>query len=495
MYNMYFPAVIDTLIISKIFIILQNMKKPISAFFILLSLFFIERASSQSNPFYAASYGNPNPEHWMLTGYYDTVSGSWSSLTPLQQPLFGVNAYYWSQNNKVFICGGATQDVVPQTACWWYNLTDNTYEPAAPLPQGRWSGKLVKVRDSLYLIGSVDSTFNSADGHIFKYSLNQNTWTQKATMPLPYVHECASAVINDSLIVVIGGSTNSFIGAVNYVRVYNPWKDTWTASSSVFPVNNTSSHAETIKIDTANNIIVLGGYGSGVLYYVFRGEVTLNQSDSIGILWQKFDSINTSLFGRGIYRVAGAKWNDYALFGPGMNDSISVSGIWGVKFTDDTSFTWTKFEPGLNDTAGNISTFGVKSGADTNFFFLFGGFKNPNVLASAQKYTFATPPPPIGIINNHGEIPSEYKLWQNYPNPFNPVTKIKFSVPAGRQNQLVRIAVYDIIGREISVIVNENLAAGNYEAEFNGKNLASGLYFYMLKTGVYTDTKKMILIK
>lgn len=445
---------------------------------------------SQTNPFYIDNSGNPNPQHWMLTGYDDSVAGYWSFIQPLPAAMLGVNAYYWSQNDKVFICGGIDQQSVPQSVCRWYNVSSNTYENAAPLPSGRWSGKLVRVRDSLYLIGSIDSTFNTADGIIYKYSLNQNTWVIKDTMPAPLVHECAVAVINDSLIVTIGGSTNSFIGAGNRVRVYNPWRNEWTSSPSLFPVNNTTAHAECLKTDTTYYIIVLGGYGGGVLNTVYKGRVTLRNSDSITVGWDNFDTLGTALFGEGVYRVAGAGWNGLGLFGPAMNGADAVNQVWALKLLDDNDHLWYRFDPRTIDTAGNISTYGVKTGVDSNYLFLFGGFKNPNAVSSAQKYSFSTPP--IGIVHTGGEIPRDYKLGQNYPNPFNPKTNFEFRIS---KTGFVNITIYDLLGREISVIVNENLTAGMYTAEWDGSNYVSGVYFYRLQTADYTETKKMILIK
>jgi len=98
------------------------------------------------------------------------------------------------------------------------------------------------------------------------------------------------------------------------------------------------------------------------------------------------------------------------------------------------------------------------------------------------------------------EIISEFRLEQNYPNPFNPGTKIKFSVPsviasATKQSQLVNVKVYDVLGNEISTLVNEEKPAGTYEIEFHSIDLSSGIYFYQLRAGSYTDTKKMILLR
>jgi len=103
-------------------------------------------------------------------------------------------------------------------------------------------------------------------------------------------------------------------------------------------------------------------------------------------------------------------------------------------------------------------------------------------------------------------IVSDFALYQNYPNPFNPTTKIKYKIPdvistlpAGRQveerNLLVSLKVYDAIGEEVSTLVNEVKPAGEYEVEFDGTNLSSGIYFYQLKAGSFIETKKMILLR
>jgi photosystem II stability/assembly factor-like uncharacterized protein len=86
----------------------------------------------------------------------------------------------------------------------------------------------------------------------------------------------------------------------------------------------------------------------------------------------------------------------------------------------------------------------------------------------------------------------KYHLSQNYPNPFNPVTTIKFSVP---EISYVTFKVYDMLGKEITALVNEEKPAGSYEVKFDGSNLSSGIYFYQLKAGSFIQTKKMILLK
>ena len=98
----------------------------------------------------------------------------------------------------------------------------------------------------------------------------------------------------------------------------------------------------------------------------------------------------------------------------------------------------------------------------------------------------------VGINPVGNTIPSEFSLEQNYPNPFNPATTIKFSIPA---TGFVMLKVFDVTGREVASLVNDELKAGNYKADFNASQLGSGVYFYKLIANGFIDTKKMILIK
>ncbi len=90
------------------------------------------------------------------------------------------------------------------------------------------------------------------------------------------------------------------------------------------------------------------------------------------------------------------------------------------------------------------------------------------------------------------EIPTEFILHQNYPNPFNPSTKIEFQIP---ETGLISLKVYDILGREVTTLINEHMQPGKYIIDFDASTLASGIYFYTLSGGEFILTKKMILLK
>jgi hypothetical protein len=97
-----------------------------------------------------------------------------------------------------------------------------------------------------------------------------------------------------------------------------------------------------------------------------------------------------------------------------------------------------------------------------------------------------------GVSNINSEVPSAFSLSQNYPNPFNPTTNINFSIP---KSAFVTLRVYDMLGREVSSLVNTQMQAGNYTADWNAMDASSGIYFYTITAGDFKETKKMMLIK
>ncbi len=99
---------------------------------------------------------------------------------------------------------------------------------------------------------------------------------------------------------------------------------------------------------------------------------------------------------------------------------------------------------------------------------------------------------PVGVSNNTSGIPENFELMQNYPNPFNPVTKISYAIP---QSAFVTLKIYDVLGKEVTRLVDENKVAGYYDVEFNASNFASGIYFYKIEAGNFTQTRRMMLIK
>jgi hypothetical protein len=164
------------------------------------------------------------------------------------------------------------------------------------------------------------------------------------------------------------------------------------------------------------------------------------------------------------------------IYGP-STPYAAASGSVGINVTPGGSGNFTSITPGTNCTNTTWSTTTANNSLpSTN-------------LTSGTHYEFCWL---VGIQHEQNTVPTVYSLSQNYPNPFNPETQIKYALPKAGQ---VKIVVYDLLGAEIATLVNENKPAGNYNVTFNGSNLASGVYFYKITSGQFTDVKKMLLIK
>lgn len=157
--------------------------------------------------------------------------------------------------------------------------------------------------------------------------------------------------------------------------------------------------------------------------------------------------------------------------------TVIAGGTLGVKTSTNGGTSWQEHNEGL--TNGNVVCM-ISDGV-----YLYAGTLGGSVFRRSLNQVLA-----VNTIT--GEVPEQYALEQNYPNPFNPVTKINFSI---LRTGMVSLKIFDVSGREINTVVNEVLNPGEYSAEFDGSNLASGVYFYKLETIDFAETKKMILTK
>jgi len=156
--------------------------------------------------------------------------------------------------------------------------------------------------------------------------------------------------------------------------------------------------------------------------------------------------------------------------------------------TNTTVWNWTTINVGVQATAYPQTAL--------NFWKFYGhlntNFDNGASQSNVMYWILTRMYNPIGIGTISNEIPLKYNLYQSYPNPFNPSTTIKFDIP---KEANVKLIIYDLLGREVQTLINGELKAGTYKAEWNASNFASGVYFYKLLTGNYVSTKKMVLIK
>jgi hypothetical protein len=324
-------------------------------------------------------------------------------------------------------------------------------------------------------------------------------------MPFPLVHEPAVCVFKDSLIFCIGGSASSFAVPTNIVRIYNPSYDTWRTSNN-FPITTTTGHAECKTEDSS--IVVAGGYGASFINVIYHGYIDHyidSTGDSTFVTWRAVAINDTTIFRTGVYRVGGGKAGEWMLFGPALRNSSTYNTIYSVGFeniNDTLKMYWYRLIPNVPDSAGNRPTIAVNMTSDSAHLYLFAGSRGFTVVNTSYRYSFALPPP-IGVKQISNNVPDKFILYQNYPNPFNPVTIIKFALPPSPKGEGlgVRVVVYDILGREITTLVNEQLKPGAYEVTWDGTNYPSGVYFYQLRVvetsrrDVFTETRKMVLLK
>jgi photosystem II stability/assembly factor-like uncharacterized protein len=296
--------------------------------------------------------------------------------------------------------------------------------------------------------------------------------------------------INDDTVFVITGVDNklrrSIDGGQNWeilsLRVGSSSRGLFISDTNLWVTGVSSGSAVLYKSENFGTTFdsLYSGFGTGEsnnpIYSTSYGYVYLA-------------SLNDSF--EGIFRSTtnGLSW-EQVLFGKKCatvyadNDGLVLSGSLATSNSDtnkvflSTNFgdDWTNFS---QPTEFGIYITDIKKDLKNNFFWGTSGeglFK-VDILTSVK-----------------GKSLSDYKLYlsQNYPNPFNPNTKISYSIT---KDGLVTLKVYDILGNEVAILVNEEKPAGIFEVEFDGTGFTSGIYFYRLKAGDYLETKKMILLK
>ncbi|GMU95220.1 T9SS type A sorting domain-containing protein [Ignavibacterium album] len=143
-------------------------------------------------------------------------------------------------------------------------------------------------------------------------------------------------------------------------------------------------------------------------------------------------------------------------------------------------------------TIPSIDFININSGDSVTLFFAIALGQDQNEVVAQINEATVKYNTVLSIDRIDSEIPTDFILAQNYPNPFNPNTKIQFSVSKA---QSVSLKVFDVLGNEIATLVNEELSPGVYQYNFDATNLSSGVYYYKLQSGSYSETKKMILMR
>ena len=180
-----------------------------------------------------------------------------------------------------------------------------------------------------------------------------------------------------------------------------------------------------------------------------------------------------------------------------MSDTVGFSWLstyplvikYNLQLAEDSLFI-TPIDTIISDTTSTL----YNLGADKKYFWRVKAY---NELGWGEFSTIRTFSTNLTATDNDNSLVTDYSLSQNYPNPFNPNTSIQYAI---NSRQFVTLKVFDVLGKEIATLVNEEKPAGNYEVDFNVAQEffpanASGVYFYQLKAGDYIETKKMVLMK
>ena len=340
---------------------------------------------------------------------------------------------------------------------------------------------LVNPGDDGYIIGGITGSdvAGITDGWLIKTDLLGNSnWIKKYGGSGNEELHCVEQTSDGGYITT--GWTSSYSPAYEDVYLFRTnatgdslWAKTYGGSESDLGLS--------VKQTSDQGFIIAGwtrSLGSG------SNDVYLIKTNTVG------DTVWTKTYG-GVYNeeahsVLQTSDGGYILVGfiqtaPGNID------IWLIRTNSEGNTLWTKTIGGSGDDRGRS----IQHTADGGY--IIAGWTSSFGAGSSDMWIIKIAPEVSNVPNNNqNQLPETFALNQNYPNPFNPSTTIKYGIP---ERTFVGMRIYDILGREVEMLVNEELDAGYYEIDFNATKLSSGIYLYQLKAGDFIQTKKMILLK
>ena len=406
---------------------------------------------------------------------------------------------------------------------------------------------LTDDQGNIYVTGKSFGTGSDYDFATIKYNENGIVqWISRYNGIVNSADEASSMIYDDSgNVYVTGKSTGSSTGSstgYDYLTIkYNSsGVQQWIARYN--GTGNSEDEANSIAVDPSGNVYVTGksvGLGSnfdcvtiqynsnGIQQWIARYNGSANSVDEGMVL--KFDGIGNIYIlcnSEGInsgsdivllkYDGLGSILWSKSFNGPlnasdignsmmiGLSGNIFVAGE-TQKNSSNYSMEILKFTPSgniINNRSIVISNSDnavfINSDRLENVYIAGNSQGNGNPVTGFNMYTAKLTNDLTFIFgNSFEELPNKFLLSQNYPNPFNPQTKIKFDVPANVKGQTsnVKLVVYDLLGREVTMLVNEELKPGTYEADWDGSNFSSGVYFYKILSGDFVETKKMLMVK
>lgn len=275
---------------------------------------------------------------------------------------------------------------------------------------------------------------------------------------------------------------NVFAGHTNGVYISNNNGANWTQTSLVY---------EVYALAAGGNNIYAGTYSMGVFVSSNSGanwtQTSLNNR-YMRSLAVSGNYIYAGTYAYGVYISSnnGANWTQSL---PGKNiyslaayeNSVFAGSDSGIHVSNDNGMSWTQKNEGL----GSYLSIGSQCVFNGYLFTAKEPLNGTGIFRRSLTEL-------VGIEQLSSEVPNSFLLSQNYPNPFNPVTNIEFAIPIAA---FVKLMVYDISGREMETLLNQNMTAGTYKADWDASGYSSGVYFYRFEAAGYSDVKKMMLVK
>ncbi|BDQ03649.1 MAG: hypothetical protein KatS3mg036_0350 [Ignavibacterium sp.] len=326
-------------------------------------------------------------------------------------------------------------------------------------------------------------TYNR-DIQVIKYNTDGDSlWAKTYSGPAnSHDQPNAIAIDGDDNIYVTGSSLDSYEDLVT-IKYDKDGNEKWVSEYKGYA--NRQDEGNAITVDASGFIYVTG---SSYIVGTFEDILTIKYNPFNGdTIWTKKYS------GSGNYYDAGkaiASDDQNNIYVTGFEyASASGNDIVTIKYDQDGNRKWIQKYAQPWEEEANLILMG----------------KNKEVYVAGKTSTDSTYwdyivikylQDPSGVEQNNTLSPEEYRVYQNYPNPFNPSTKIRYSIPnVGSGLALTVLKIYDVLGNEVATLVDEYKPAGSYEIEFNGNNLASGIYFCRMQAGSYVSIKKMMLLK
>ena len=295
--------------------------------------------------------------------------------------------------------------------------------------------------------------------------------------------DLSDMVLDNENNIYICGSMRNISSSVDYyyAKLDTACKIIW---SGVFNGTGNDTDIPYKLFNDSERNTYITGYSRNSNFTGSEDMLTLKISGSGNLLWSRVYNGPENGIDQGFSVVTDDEGNVYV--GGGSDRKINDLIYMLLKYDANGNLLWTKnyFYNALSedfiydiklDAANNIYVTGISIGQGSSFDF------------ATIKYSQTT-----GIIPVSDIFPDNFILYQNYPNPFNPSTNLEFGIS---KLEFVSLKVYDLLGNEIKTLVNEVLPAGSYKIKFDSSGLSSGVYFYALTAGNFTDKKKMIILK